>query len=313
MHPFIFDINILLFALYRLSVFYYLLGDFNLEQSMNKIFEEREMNKRFILVLCVLFVMMSSVILVNAASTRDSPPDTAPLQTCNTGVTKCLGVNNYECVAANQWLLREANSVSCGYSKPVVCTEAEKKCSGFTQYLCLNNQWVLNALNSESCGYICTSGASYCDGVDLQYCSGNAWSEIANSPSCGYIPPSTGVKEVLTNIQVEAYDEGSSISLNDERIDLGTPKTVTLYSGDVSGGLAFATGGVPGGAYVELCTETPDPSGNVCNDYKVPLPLNSEVTFVNIQYIRLHTVVIRPPSGGPFAYWVGSNVVYSAS
>ena len=167
---------------------------------MNKIYEVKAMNKRFIGVLCLLLVIMSSVMAVTAATTRPStPPDTAPLQTCNTGDVECAGFNRYECVAGNQWLLKEANSViDCDYVEPVVCPEGEPECFGFSRSSCLNNQYILNSLNSEDCGYVCTSGASYCDGVDLQYCSENAWSETTNSPGCGYIPPTTGVRDVLS-------------------------------------------------------------------------------------------------------------------
>ena len=284
------------------------------------------MKSKIILFLCVALVIALSVMLTTAIPPTDKPemPEQAPFQTCVEGDTTCVGNNSYYCEYNNQWLLQEANSESCGYNAPRECDEGETGCFGFNEYTCLNNEWVLTALNNESCGYVCTSGASYCDGVDLNICMNNAWTVVEDSPSCGYVAPADVQKHVSTlhwedNFDVSAGPVGGSTTRwSNEDVDLGSPMTVTLYSGGVSGG-AYCWGGAhPMTAAVYLCEEMDEPFAPVyaeCNDYIITLPLYSEVTFENIRYIRLldQLSYTHPEESGKMQINIFSSVVYSTS
>jgi hypothetical protein len=197
-----------------------------------------------------------------------------PSDSKNCGQTKCIGQNLYQYLDG-QWLLAQLNAPACGYVPPAVCKEGETKSVGSCTYQCLGNQWLL--------------------------------------ATCG-VSPTPVAKEVLFNIWPEAPGDTSTdrgILSSAVTKDLGNLKTVTLYSGGVSGGAAFLNGGVPGAAYVGLCANL---NIDACEDYQIGLPLNSEITIPNVRYIQLvNTIALTITDEPAYAHIVVSNVVYSTS
>ncbi len=123
----------------------------------------------------------------------------------------------------------------------------------------------------------------------------------------------TPVKEVLYNRVSYNHDcgVGGATTSSKERVEFDSPKSVTLHSGGVSGGLYWDNGGVPGVSYVNVCNQIGGPD-QTCT--KVALPLYSEITIEDVRVIELMNVYITVPcTSGEYMVSMASSVIYSTS
>lgn len=93
---------------------------------------------------------------------------------CTEGSFKCIGSLAYLCISG-QWAQTLDPRYTSQCQGPATCTEGNNKCEGYDKYTCINSEWVLTEANSPSCGYTpptppeCTTDADCPDGY---VCSG---------------------------------------------------------------------------------------------------------------------------------------------
>jgi len=105
---------------------------------------------------------------------------------CDSGGTKCVGNDFYDCNEEIKFLWKFENNGPISGKCGVECTGDQEKCDGRNFLRCNNFEWDNLGVSIGKCGSECLSG-SKCVGSSLFECESNVWTDKGNVPSeCGF-------------------------------------------------------------------------------------------------------------------------------
>lgn len=264
---------------------------------------------RVILFIILVGIMASPVILATAKE-----PDPPSKQICPEGTTKIVGKCKYQC-ADNQWLLSQP-CVPDEVPPTPVCSEGQTKTVGFYTYQCADNQWLLqkpwtDVIPNPIPAPLCSKGATTCVGTTQYGCLNNReWVLVEEkSTACGYTPPASQIpiQTKILIVEKEPYpirDCGAVVE-KEEQITFNTPKKITITNGESSGTLLYAiTEPAPDGiSFSYHSFGATHPWGTLfletgTNQYTIPLPITSPITFDDVTKLRLKVIGNTPLAQG---------------
>jgi len=81
-----------------------------------------------------------------------TPPDDGVIEP-EEGQERCTYPHNLEIYHNHEWILKERNSITCGYVPPEEPEEGTERCKGYNLEIYHGGRWILEERNSTRCGY----------------------------------------------------------------------------------------------------------------------------------------------------------------